>query len=66
MWNLITIAILTILIWVASYWLCIGLLNIAEWAGHEKFASVMAGWSVFQFLFVALVAESKTNRRSIN
>ena len=63
--NLITIAFLTILVWVATYWLTIGLLNIADWAGHELFANIMAGWSVFQFLFVALLGESKTNRRSI-
>lgn len=59
MQQMITIAALTILIWVATYWLTIGLLNIADWAGHGTFANVMAGWSVFQFLFVALLGESK-------
>lgn len=63
--NLITIAFLSVLIWAATYWLTIGLLNLADWAGHGLFANIMAGWSVFQFLFVSLLAESKTNRRSI-
>ena len=62
MHRLITILVLTFLVCVASYWITIGMLNLAGWMGHGTFAGILAGWATIQFIVVALLGNNKSKR----